>query len=105
MQNVRPAAANGGHRDILISGFRPHQKNSLKAFFTATLPSGMVLHNLTLHEREGVRWIGLPAQSYVDEQGQRQFTRIIEFATRASADKFRDEILAALDRHLAGARQ
>jgi hypothetical protein len=64
----------------------------------------MVLHNLMLHQKGDVRWIGLPTQSYVDEQGQQQFARIIEFATRASADKFRDGTRAALDRHLAGAR-
>jgi len=74
MQNVRPAAANGGHRDILISGFRPHQKNSLKAFFTATLPSGMVLHDLMLHERNGVRFTGFPARERTD-QGERQTAR------------------------------
>ena len=99
----KTAAANGG-RDLRISNWRPHNKNTLKAFFTAILPSGMVLHNLMLHEKGEARWIGFPAKEYTDPRGQRQFARFVEFNSRAAADWFRDQVLAALDKYLARSR-
>ena len=103
MQNAKPAEGIGGHREIVISEWRAHSKNTLRGFFTATLPSGMVLHNLMLHEKGDSRWIGFPAREWTDQQGQKQFARFIEFASRAAADRFRELVLDALDRHLAEA--
>jgi hypothetical protein len=103
-QNAKPAADNGGHRDIVIADWKPHQKNTLIGFFSATLPSGMVLHNLMLHQKGDARWIGFPAREWTDQQGSKQYTRFVEFRDRAAADRFRDQILDALDRHLQGAR-
>jgi hypothetical protein len=50
-------------------------------------------------------WIAFPAREWTDQQGQRQFARFVRFSTRAVADRFRDEVLAALDVHLAEATQ
>jgi hypothetical protein len=62
-----------------------HEKKSLRGFFTATLPSGLVLHDLTLHERNGERWIGFPAREWINAKGEKQYTRFAEFASRAGA--------------------
>ena len=99
----KPAASGaGGHREVEISDFRLlDKKNSLKAVFTATLPSGLVIHGLMLHERGDRRWIGLPSREYTDKGGERQFSRIIEFVSRAVSDRFQAEMLEAVDRHLA----
>jgi hypothetical protein len=102
MSNAKPAEGNGGHRDreIVISGWKPHSKNTLAGFFTATLASGLVLHDLMLHEKGESRWIAFPAREWTNEQGVKQYARFIEFRDRVTADKFRDAVLAALDRHL-----
>jgi hypothetical protein len=100
MQNAKPAASDGGHREILIGDWKPHSKNTLRGFFTATLPSGMVLHNLMLHEKGEARWIGLPAKEWTDTNGAKQYSRFIEFRDRDTADRFRDQMLDALDKHL-----
>jgi hypothetical protein len=102
--DAKPAAGDGGCREIVISNWRLHQKNSLRAFFTATLPSGLVLHNLMLHEKDCSRWIGFPAREWTSEQGGKQFAKLIEFAARATATRFRDHVLAAIDRHLESSR-
>jgi hypothetical protein len=60
----------------------------------------MVLHSLMLHQKNDARWVSFPAKEYTDQQGQRQFARFIAFASRHAADRFRDQVLAALDRHL-----
>jgi hypothetical protein len=82
---------------VKISDWKPFEKNTLRAFFTATLPSGMVLHKLTLHERSGGRWIGLPAERYTRTDGTVAYARLIEFSTRQSANRFRDQILRAIE--------
>jgi hypothetical protein len=61
-----------------------------------------VLHDLMLHERDGTRWISFPAREWKNAEGEKQYARFIEFSSRAVADRFRDEVLAALDKHLEG---
>jgi hypothetical protein len=72
----------------------------LKAFFSAILPSGLVFHDLMLHEKNSSRWISFPAREYKDATGNKQYARFIEFTDRAVADRFRDAVLEALDRYL-----
>jgi hypothetical protein len=101
MPDAKPAAAGGGNR-IVISDWRPHSKGSLKGFFDATLPSGMILHGLMLHEHDESRWIGLPAREWTNNQGVKQYARIIEFSSRTVADRFKNSMLEALDGFLEG---
>ncbi len=82
---------------MLISDVRPLDRNTLKASFTVTLPSGMVVHECTLHIKGDSRWVGLPARSY-ERNGERKWVPIIEFTDRATADRFRDAVLAAIER-------
>lgn len=93
-----PASHNSSaSREIEISKWNPRITKTLRGFFTATLPSGMVLHNLMLHEKGEARWISFPAREFVDSQKNRQFSPIIEFTNKQVADRFRDAVLAALD--------
>jgi hypothetical protein len=96
----RSTADLSRHRNITIANWQPRIKNRLRGFFSATLPSGMVLHHLTLHEKGETRWIGLPAREWINEQGVKQYAKLIEFSDRVTSDKFRDAVLAALDRYL-----
>jgi len=98
--NAKPGAGSAGHRNIQIADFKPHEKNTLKAFFTARLPSGLILHDLMLHQKGDARWISYPAREYTDTQGNKQYARFIEFASREAADRFRDTVLEALDQYL-----
>lgn len=90
-----------GHQ-MVIANWPPHEKGSFRGFFSATTPSGMTLHDLMLHERDGERWVGLPAREWADASGKRQYVRISDLPDRADSNRFRDEVLAALDEHLEG---
>ena len=90
-----------GNREIRISNWRPYQKNTLQGFFTASLPSGLVFHELMLHERNGSKWIAFPAREWKNAAGEKQYARFVEFRDRESADRFRDAVLMALDEHIA----
>jgi hypothetical protein len=80
-----------------ISEWKQVEKNTLRGFFTVTLPSGMVIHKLSLHEKNGQRWIGLPAEKYVKQGGATAYTTLIEFSSRQIADNFRKQVLLALE--------
>jgi hypothetical protein len=92
----RAVLAVAGKRTIRILDWKPYAKNTLQGFISVELASGLVLHSLMLHEKNGSRWIGFPAREWVHE-GIKQYARFIEFRDRAAADWFRDEVLAALD--------
>ena len=84
-------------RDVQISEWRTLRKNTLRGFFTITLPSGMVVHGCMLHTKDdGERWIGFPRREY-ELQGERKFAPIITFIDRETEHRFRDAVLAALD--------
>lgn len=85
---------------ITIADWKPLEKNTLKGTFSATMPSGMVFHRVMLHEKGSLRWIAFPAQEYFDAQGVKKYVNFIQFTSREVADRFRDQILAALDRVL-----
>lgn len=86
-------------RAVQISDWKPREKGSLRGFFTVTLASGMVIQGCMLHEKDDRRWIGLPAREYM-LQDERKFASIISFVDRATENKFRDLILAALDAYI-----
>src|SRR4051812_33092873 len=74
-----PTAAG---RAVSITNWASRAKNTLRGSFSVALPSGLILHECTLHTRDGKRWIGLPARSY-EQAGERRWVRLIEFTDRA----------------------
>jgi hypothetical protein len=47
-----------------ILDFKPFEKNTLRAFFSLELASGLILRGCTLHTKNGKFWVGLPAKPY-----------------------------------------
>jgi hypothetical protein len=97
---LMPRSAGPLGSKIKISNWEPRIRNTLRGFFSAALPSGMILHHLMLHEKDETRWIGLPSREWTNAAGEKQYAKLIEFRDRATADKFRDGLVAALDRYL-----
>jgi hypothetical protein len=98
---------------FVASDWRPHEKATLRGFFTLRLPSGMIVRELTLHEKGDKRWVGLPARPRLDEGGRHrqdpttsrgQWDPVIEIPDRDRRDKFTEEALVALDRLREGRR-
>jgi DNA-binding cell septation regulator SpoVG len=81
---------------ILIKEWRAYQKNTLQGFFSVTLPSGLVIRDLTLHTKGDSRWVGMPAKAY-KKDGVESWVPVIEFVDRQTANDFRDAVLEALD--------
>lgn len=95
---------------IIASAFRSVVRNTLQGFFTAKLaPSGLVLRECSLHERDGKRWIGLPSKPQLDAEGRQRkdpatgkglWVPVVEIAGKEERERFQTAALAAVDRLL-----
>jgi hypothetical protein len=90
---------------FMVRGFKPFEKNTLRAFVSFELPNGMILHGCTLHEKNSSRWIGLPAREYQKADNERSWTPLVEFSTKAARERFQTAALAAIDAYVAGGQQ
>jgi DNA-binding cell septation regulator SpoVG len=92
---------------VKISRFREFKNpvGTMLAFFSAELPSGMVLHGLRLMAGpRGRRWIAMPDIKRRDqddrpvtgEGGKPVYDPVIEFRDRSARDKFSALLLDAL---------
>ena len=100
---AKPAGVSGGHRDFVVTNWKAYEKNTLRGFLSLTLPSGLIIHNCTLQEKDGSRWIGLPARPYTKD-GSTSYALLIEFATKEARQPFQTMALEAVDRLMEGAR-
>lgn len=85
-----------------VREFKPFQKNALQAFFSLELPSGMILNDCLLHQKNGSRWVNLPAREYAKPGGEKSWMPLIEFASKDARERFQAATLAAVDAYMAG---
>lgn len=101
-EKAKPAEGSGGHREFIVSNWKAYEKNTLRGFLSLTLPSGLVIHNCTYHEKADARWIGLPARQYSKDDGTTSYTPLIEFNTKDIRQRFQAAALRAVDAFLRG---
>ena len=98
---------------IRASDWRPMSRNTLQGFVTLTLdPSGIVLRDCTLHQKEGRDWIGLPGRAQIDRDGQVRkdpttgkvlYAPVVEIPDRDARERFQQAALAAVLEHVGSA--
>jgi hypothetical protein len=71
--------------------FKPFEKNTLRGFFDIELASGLILRGCMLHEKNGRRWVGLPAKPY----GAQSWAAIVDFRDKRTAARFQELATAA----------
>jgi hypothetical protein len=84
---------------IRCISFRAYQKNTLKGFADLELTRiGLVLHDCTWHDKDGKEWVGFPARSYTDQNGEIKWQPLIEFAEGAkeAREQFRKQAVEAI---------
>jgi len=100
---AKPAGVSGGHREFLTTNWKRHEKSTLRAFLSLTLPSGLVLNNCSFHTKDRARWIGVPAQKYEKDDGTIAYTPLVEFDSKEARQRFQAAALAAVDRYMGAA--
>ena len=109
MQSPRHPHGGGGsvpparildHRALTGAG-------SVTDIITIALPSGMILHNCMVVEKDGKRWVSPPdrlrsrgGEIQKKSDGRPIYEKVVSFADRARADAFSAMALAALEEHL-----
>ncbi len=103
-EKAKPAVQTGGHPEFSVTNWKVYEKNTLRGFLSLTLPSGLTIHNCSLHQKDGSRWIGFPSRQYSKEDGSIGYSPLIEVASDARRS-FQDAALAAVDRFMEAAHE
>ena len=83
---------------IEILKYRAHSKNTLQAFLDLLItPGGIEIRDATLHDKNGKRWVGLPARPYTDRDGNQSWAKIVAFPEDADHSAFQRAALEAID--------
>jgi hypothetical protein len=111
---VRECVARAVVREMSItaSDWRPHEKTTLRGFLTLHLAlSGLVLREVSLHQKRDRRWIGLPSKPLLDAEGchridpatnKKPYVPIVEITGKEARERFEKAALAAVDKLLGG---
>jgi DNA-binding cell septation regulator SpoVG len=82
-----------------VKSWRPYSKNTLRGYLTLKLPSGLVINDISLHEKNGSRWTSMPAKQY-ELNGEKTWAPLIEFSDRESRESFQQLALEAISEYL-----
>jgi hypothetical protein len=67
-------------------------KKTHYGFFDIELASGLILRCCTLHEKNGRRWVGLPAKPYTANDGGQTWAAIVDFRDKQASSRFQELI-------------
>jgi hypothetical protein len=89
---------------ISIEKFRRLVKGSLRGFVDVKFPMGMTVRDISVHEKDGRSWVGLPVKPQVtqagvvrkDAAGKVMYSSIMEFETKELANRFSAKVIALL---------
>ena len=85
---------------VEIQKFKAYTRNTLRGFLTIRLTGiGLEIRDLTLHEKNGKRWVSLPAKPYEKEDGSQGWSYIIKFYNEERGRQFQKAVLEALDKY------
>jgi hypothetical protein len=97
ISNILPRPHEQG---FIARDFKPYQKNTLCGFVSIELPSGLIIREVTLHEKDGTRWLGMPAKQYTKADGTTGWAPQLDFKDARARSRFQIEALKAIDKLL-----
>ena len=85
----------------VIEEFVPVTKNTLRGFARVRLPSGLILHDVAIHQRDGTAWASPASKPMLnrdghqmkDQNGKLLWSPIISFTSREVRDRLNTAIL------------
>ena len=84
--------------DIEITRFKQYRKNTLQGFLAVRLTeTGLEIRDIALHQKNGNRWLQLPAKPYRKPDGGKGWSYILNFHKKEHFNKFQEVTLKALD--------
>jgi hypothetical protein len=90
---------------VRVDAFKPLRSNTLYGFATINIPElHLKIIDLTVHEKNAARWVGLPGNAQIDREGNVRrddrgkiaYTPVIEFTDKQTRDAFSARVIASL---------
>lgn len=88
---------------MTLRDFRVFQKNTLRGFATLELPSGLIVHDVTVHKKNGTAWASFPSVPQLENgqhrvlDGKNQYKRILEWRDRDLGDRFSQAVVSLVE--------
>lgn len=90
---------------ITLLAWKPMVKNTLRGFANVRLGRSLIMKELTCHESQCKRWVGMPGKPMIDgsgqvkkdDRGKQQFASILEWTDREAATRFSEAVIAAIE--------
>jgi hypothetical protein len=96
---------------MICTKFAAVERGALRGFADLELPSGMTVHDCTVMESNGRRWVGLPGKPQVNSDktakldpatGKVLYVPVISIADKARRELFSSSALVAIDAFRSG---
>ncbi len=89
---------------IALIEWKPMRKNTLRGFATVRYGS-LTIRDVTVHNSNGKTWAGMPSKPMIgsdntaktDERGKIKYVSMLEWSSGAAADRFSEEVVAAVE--------
>jgi hypothetical protein len=89
---------------VTIEEFLAVERNTLRGFCRVRLPSGLIIHDVAIHQKNGSAWASPPSKAMLTRDGQQMknnegkplWLPTVTFASRETRDKFSDAVPTAL---------
>jgi hypothetical protein len=87
-----------------IEEFKPLSKNSLRGFAHVRMPSGVIFHDVSIHNSSGAWWASPASKPQINRDGmclrgrdgKILYVPIVSFASRELREKFSNSIIEAM---------
>ena len=95
-----------GNTTLICTAWKPFERNTLRGFADLWLRTARLnIHGCAVHEKNGRRWVQLPAKPQLDKDrqlvrddaGKVQYAKVIDFDSREVSDRFNAAALKAIE--------
>jgi len=80
-------------RSFKITNAKRIDKNTLVGKFDLEMPSGLKISGMMLFEKDGKRWVNFPSREWVGDDGAKQYSPFLEFASKEARGRFQTAVL------------
>jgi DNA-binding cell septation regulator SpoVG len=94
-RNEKAVAANNG--SMKIDNVTRLNRGALIARFDLSLPSGMVIKQVTLLDGANGRWLGMPSREWTNQAGEKKYIQLVEFTDAAARKRFTDLVMPLVE--------
>jgi hypothetical protein len=82
---------------IEIIKFRQVSKKTLRGFLSVRMTGvGLEIRDISLHEKDGRKWLAMPSRPYEDSEGNRKYAFILDWYEPDRKTQFEAEVLRLL---------